>query len=342
MRSFSFSCAALAAVGLPFLLPTVAEANPPPYTLVGSFPLSGDAFDILPDGRIVTISGSTISMQSAINGSAYAAIGSVSPGLVSSFGASFLRVSPSGSSIAIGDNNFGSGASVLLVSSASLNTIAPSSAVSIASPNSEAVWSGESTLFVSGFGSGPIVSRIDVASAITTTVITGIGDGSGGVALSGSRLFVGLGYDASGGSHTGDVRAFDLASVSGDSSTGFSSGIQVARALSASSLSFDSLGNLIIGGGDFFSGSGDFGYAAVVDGASIEAALAGGAFAPDSAETRLSPAGSNAFYGARFNPVTQEVLVIADGTAYRYAIPAPSGVALFAMMAFASRRRRHA
>ncbi|MGQ0627559.1 MAG: hypothetical protein ACT4PL_05595 [Phycisphaerales bacterium] len=312
----------------------------PPYALVGSFPLSGDAFDILPDGRVVTISGSNLRVQSGVNSATFDALGSVEPGLVSSFGATFLRISPSGGSIAIGDNNFGPGASVLVLQTAALTTSAATAVAAIAAPNTEAAWADEGTLFVSGFGSGPLLSRIDVGAGVATTVITGIGDGSAGVAIRGGRLFTGVGFDAGGGAATGDIRAFDLAAVSGAMSVPFISGTLVADALSASSLGFDPFGNLFVGGGDFFSGSNDFGYAAVVDGDALMTALSGGVFAPDSAELRLSPAGGGAFYGTRFNAVTNELLVVANGTAFRYAVPGPSAAALGLLGLVVHRRRR--
>ena len=49
-----------------------------------------------------------------------------------------------------------------------------------------------------------------------------------------------------------------------------------------------------------------------------------------------------AFYATRFNAFTAEVLVAANGTVYRYAIPAPSSAAATLILGFAAaRRRRH-
>jgi len=329
------------------LAATAANASVPPYTLVGSFAVTGDAFDILPDGRVVTISGHVLSMQSAIGASSYAAIGSVPTGSISGFGASFLSVSPSGTSIAIGDNNFGPGASVVIVATASLNPGASSSVLSIATPNSEAAWNGEGQLFVSGFGSGPVVTRIDIGALTATTVITAIGDGSGGIAVRAGRLYAGIGFDAtSGGALTGDIRAFDLAGpggiATGAASVGFGTGVLVADALSAGSLGFDAAGSLLVGGGDFFSGSNDFGYAAAIDGDAILAALAGGSLAGDSAELRLSPAGASAFYSVRFNSALNEVLVVSGGVGYRYAVPTPAAAGLLALSGLVAARRQRA
>ncbi|MCA9298875.1 MAG: hypothetical protein KDA28_07405, partial [Phycisphaerales bacterium] len=101
--------------------------------------------------------------------------------------------------------------------------------------------------------------------------------------------------------------------------------IAVADDLSASPLSFDGLGNLLIGGGDLFGGT-EFGYAAVVDGDEIDDALAGGAIA--SSTLRLDPNPGEAFYSVEYNATTDEVLVFSAGTMYRYAVPAPASFAV--------------
>lgn len=327
-----------------FAAPPTALAVVPAYSLVGQFALPGGAWDIANDGTIVSVrSTGEIVRQVAPNGASYSPIGSIDPTILPSFGASFLSISPNGSAIAIGDNNKLN--RVHLVSSASLSTSAPSPTTFITAPNAGATWSGESTLYVSGsasFSTPALVSRLDLATSSATTVISGAGS-PGGVAIRNGHLYTADGFNTtSGGQPTGNVRAFDLAALStATSSSPFTSGTLVADALSGSPLGFDPLGNLLVGGGDFFAGSNDFGYAAVVDGDAILAALLGGPTAPDSSELRLSPAGSNAFYGIRFNTFTNELLVTASGIAYRYAIPAPSSVALLSLTGvFAYRRRR--
>ncbi|MFM9956992.1 MAG: hypothetical protein ACKVZJ_02870 [Phycisphaerales bacterium] len=319
----------------------------PAYGLVGSFelPLGAGAFDVAPDGRVVAIRGGEIFTQDAPSASAFTKAGSVPGSLINAFGASFLRVSPGGGRIAVGDGNSGGAASVLLVDVASLNPSADSPVAPVVSANYDAAWASEGTLLVTGanFGIGSFVNRVSVDTLSSATVLTGVGDGSGGVALRGGRAFVGAGFDLTPGAgvETGDIRAFDAAVLlSTATPIDFgSAGTLAARALSGAFLAFDGVGSLIVGGGDFF---GESGFASVIDGAAIDAALAGGPFATSANGVTLAPAGSQ-FYSTTFNALTNEVLVRAfgDDTVFRYAVPAPSVMimALFGGV-FAHRRRR--
>jgi hypothetical protein len=326
-----------AALGAP------AAADVPEYQLVGSFPVPAGAWDLMPDGRVAVMDGAQIRAQDSLNGSTYSLIGSVDPAAISSFGASFLRFSPDGSRLAIGDNNFGPGASVLILNVAALSPGAASPYDAVSAPNSDAFWTSSSTLFVNGFGASSQLVRVDADALAATTVVENIGQGTGGVVSDGTYLYQGIGFDTSaGGAPTGEVRAFPLADLLvATAPVDFGAGVLVADALSGSPLGLDAFGDLLIGGGDFFAGSNDFGYAAVVDADAVALALAGGPVAPDSAELRLSPAGAGAPYSIAFNEVTQELLVLAEGTAYRYAVPAPAGAVLFAAAgAVALGRRR--
>lgn len=311
-----------------------ARAAIPAYTLVGSFALPADAWDVLPDGRVVRIVGDALSVQSGPNTSTYEPLGSIPPGLVGSFGASFLRASPSGGLLAIGDNRFSFSGPVtqrvLLVNAGELNTAGPAPVRTVDAPNSDAAWRDDDTLYVSGVGASSLLTRIDVPGAAgepisATTVVTDIGQFSGGVAISGPRLFTGVGADFA-LPITGEIRSFELSALDAASaSAAFSTGAFQTRALSAASLGFDAAGNLLVGGGDFASG-GERGFALVID-LSTGARLA------------LAPAGEQ-FYGVRFNPATQELLVTAGGTAYRYAVPGPSAAGLLALGGLLAARRR--
>jgi hypothetical protein len=317
-----------------------AAATVPPYTQVGTFAApAGGSWDLLPDGRVIGLLGNTFSVESAPGAGDYTPIGSIDASLLPAFGASFVRVSPDGSRIGVGDN----GANVLIVRTADLTTGGPAPVVPIAAPNYQGAWASNSTLFVSGFGASPLVSRIDADALTSGVVVDHVRDGSGGVVSDGTHLYVGVGFDgAPGGGDTGLVRAFDLSSLGG-APLDFGAGTPVADALSGDSLGFDALGNLLVGGGDFFAGSGDAGYGAVVDGDAIGAALAGGPLAPDDAELRLSPFGAGAFYAVRFNSFTGELLISDGTTIARYRVPAPAPVGTLAFGgALAARRRRRA
>lgn len=330
-----------------------ADAALPPYTLVGSFALPAAApgdfnpvpVDVLPDGRLIGIaSDGRILVQAAVNAGTYvqagAIDGAVFDGAFGNFGASFISVSPDGSRLAIGDN--GAFNRVHFVNTGSLAPMVTSSTVFASAPNYDGAWADGSSMYVSGFGSAAGVWRVDVAGQTSTQVIENATGGAGGIAIRGGHLYTGDGFNTSdGGAPTGNVRAFDLAALAGASSAvSFDLGTLVADALSASPVRFDAEGNMLIGGGDFFAGSNDFGYAAVVDDEAILAALAGGSIASDSAELRLSPAGGFAYYGVEFNEFTGEVLVFADGIAYRYAVPAPGCLPLLALGGVVAMRRR--
>jgi len=349
--SVSGAAVALAAAGAVSLSVGVRDASGaiPAYSLVGSFdiPSGASSFDLLPDGRVLALVGSELRAQGTVNGSAFAKVGSVNSALINQFGASFLRISPSGARIAIGDGNAGAAASVVLLNAGDLSPAAPSPTASIATPNFDAAWSGDSTLFVSGavFGVDSVLNRLDTAALTSRTVVAGIGDGSGGVAIRGGRLFTGVGFDLSPGDgpETGDIRAFDLSSLSsaGTPINFATGGMDVGRLLSAASLGFDPDGALLVGGGDF---AGESGFAAAVDPAAVNAALAGGPGVSGAQSLHLEPQGPQ-YYEIKFNNITSEVLVRAYGfdTVFRYAVPAPGcGLGLVTGLIWAGWRKRDA
>jgi len=327
-----------------------AGAAIPDYRLVGSYalPSSGGgsfvaAWDVAPDGRVLAMLGNTIWLQSSVNSSVFSVAGSIAPDQVSSFGPSFIRVSPGGGTLAIGDGEFGAPgfAQVHFVSTASLDPGSPSPVHSVSSFNYDAVFLDDSTLFVSGADfAGTGVSRVDIPSLTASTVVSNIGGASGGVSIAGGFLFTSNGFDfVPGGSQTGEVRAAPLADVTSGSPVDFEAEmIPVADALSAASIRFDPHGNMLVGGGEYGNPF-EFGFAAVVDGDAVAAALIGGPIAPDSAELHLSPAGTDPFYSVNFNSFTNELLISDGFTVYRYVVPAPGTAAMLIAFAVSTSRR---
>ncbi len=318
------------------------------YSPAGSFSIAAglSSVDALSDGRLIGVrADGALFAQSSVNSSSWSQVGAIDAALLNEFGPSFLSVNPGGSRIAIGDGNFGAGASVLLVDVASLDPMSVSSATSVAMANFAGRWASNDTLFVTGAAdfSGGIVSELDASTLATRIVVNDIQGGSGGVVTDGTWLYTGNGFDFDdmSGSATGEVRAFRLSDFTGSPISFEQSGVAVADALSAGSLGLDSLGNLVIGGADFAPG-GENGFFSVIGSDDLTNALLGSGIIPDSLEVMLDPSNGTAFgYSVLFNSATGETLAIADGVAYRFAIPAPGVGSLGALAfgAFATRRR---
>ncbi len=307
-----------------------ALAAPTGYSLVGSFPLPrsnefvpADPFDVLSDGRILQARGDGLWLQTQINGATYTRVGSLGGGLVSAAGPSFIRVSPDGLHLAVGSNDFTpSNQSVHIVPLSSLDTIVPSNAsVSVSALGFDAVWSSNEALLVTGgdfFVGSSLVSRITLGpSPQTTVVVESAGAGSGGIAIIGPTVYVGVGFGFD-STPSGQIRSFDLATLStANTPSDFSLAPTLTRILSAFPLAADSAGNLLAGGGDSFATPPLLGFAAVIDPADPTNPLL------------LSPGGADSLYSVAFNSITNEALIIADGIAYRYAIPTPGALGAF-------------
>jgi hypothetical protein len=326
--------AALAGVAVGLALSGAALAAPPNYGLVGTFALpDAGPWDVSPvDGRIYRMSGTDIYRQDAVNGSTYSRVGSLPAGSVNAFGASFIRVAPQGFSMAVGDGNFGAGASVHIVSPAALSPATPTTPQSFAVPNFDGAWLDFDTLIVTGGdANGSYAHTIDLgrSPAAAYRSLSGVGNGSGGVAVGPAGLYVGSGYQPSGEVRSFPASAFWTPTVNPPAPSPFSAGAYVATALSASPLAVDGVGNLIIGGADY-SASPPLGGVWVVNTA-------------NPAERQfLDPAGGG-IYGLDYNETTRELILASGGTAYRFAIPAPGAAGLLAAAgAVAVRRRRRA
>ncbi len=354
LRTLALVLTALTHFGRPAL------AAVPPYTLVGQFnlPVGTSAFDITPDGRILALAQSQLFLQSAPNSSSWSLAGSLPSSAISSFGASFLRISPDFSTIAIGDGAFGPSSQVHFLSAASLNPSSTSPLTSITTPNFQAHWRDDSRLLVTGSGSkGAVVTEVSLSGPALSqrTLISDILGASAGVTADYNFLYTANGFSFGAGSPTGEVRAFSLADLdSASAPLSFESqGIPVARALTGSSLGFDPLGNLLIGGGDAFTPGADNGFAALINASDLASALLAGPIASPALSLfppapPSQPANS---YSPQFNPATRELLLsFFDNTSftpgltvYRYALPAPGAASLLLLAGlFAARRIRHA
>jgi len=336
-------------VGTACLCASVSGAVPA-YQLVGQYDLpTAGPFDVLPDGRVMMLDGTDVVVQDALNASSFSTVGSIPAGLVPTT-PSFFSVSPDGSRIGIGDNVFGAGAQVLLLESSALSTGGASPVSTVASPNFEAHWADNDTLYVTGSDGGSVVNEIDAPTASARTVIDGVGGASGGVTTDGTYLYTANGFAGSGPSGTGEVKAFTLADVAGAATPiDFeANGVSVVDDLSGNSLGFDSEGNFLIGGGDYFGASGDFGYFAVYDDAALAGALAGGGIMPRSERLTFTPRLSTDSYSAQLNETTGELLVTyfdnttftPGTTVYRYQVPTPGAAGALALLGAAGLRRR--
>ena len=328
----------------------VCLAGPPAYELVGSFqtPTGSGARCMTTDGRLVVMVGNEVHLQAGASTSSFARLGSVDSGLLNAFGASCIALSPDGGTLAIGDGDFGPGAEVHFLSVSDLTPDSPTAVASVEAANYEAYWAQDGRLYLSGADfSDTFVSVIDGlerGAPVVTRLVEGIGGASGGVTVRNGTLYTsnGFDYDDGSGSITGDVRAFELDAISRGAAANFETdGTLVASSLSGLSLGFDGSGNMLIGGGDFGNPS-QFGFASVVRGEAILAALAGLGASTDGDEQWLSPAGANT-YSVIYDAWSEEILVwgFSDDVVYRFAVPAPGASALmFGMVASYGRRRR--
>lgn len=306
-------------------LTTAAGAAIPSYVPAGSFAAPGNSsvYDVLPDGRLIAVDAAgQIVQQSGVNASTYAAIGSLPSGTLPTFGAGFARLSPSGTTLAIGDN--GAADRIYTVSVAALSTSGPTAPAIIASPNYDATWTSETDLYVSGSPSNgsatPGVYRVSTTPASSTRVVANIGDGSGGIAAINGRLYTGLGFDLS-FSRAGETRSFLLSTLdTAVSPLDFSAGALLGTHNTASSMAVDAQGNLVIAG---------FGGVSVVDVQTGTSYVLPG----------LSTLG---FYSAHFNAATGEILVRDFGapSILRFAVPSPAGAGLLGLAGLVAIRRR--
>jgi hypothetical protein len=305
------------------------------FTLPAAGPGSGGnvLMDTLPDGRILVLNGRAVSVETAPQSSVFAPLGNVA-GFAPGFGPSFLAVSPDGSRAVAGTN--GEGSVVVF------DTNNPAATTPFTISDLAGEWIDNQLLAITSFGS---LQVLNTATSAVETIINIGGGFSGGVTVDADgNLYTGNGFDsATGGSETGWIKAFSQAdwqnALATDTPLDFETdGIPVADLLTAASLGFDASGNMFVGGGDFFGGSGDLGYAALVDASAVAAAFAGSQTAPPISS--ISPAGDlrklmsppdtvtaqlPPFWN--LNRATDELYLgytFGDGTIYVYAVPEPA------------------
>jgi hypothetical protein len=330
------------------------------YALQGSFTIpsvDGLRCDVLPDGRLVALNGAEVLIESGVGTRTFSSQGLLPgadlPSNEFGFGgAAFLSVSPDGTKLAVGN---GGGASFgnYQVGVFPLSSLA--SGTWFSADHYEAAWYDNTRLAVTaGALAATNVSLLDItspnpASPSVTTLASNIGGASAGITFDvAGNLYTGNGFQFSGPSGTGAVKAFtaaDVAAAIGGVVIDFeNTGTVVADVLSANSLGFDSEGNLFVGGGDFFGGTGDFGYAGLIDSAAVADALAGNGAIDEldpSELRRLDPEGSAlAGYEITFSDATGELYLRDGGTVYVYAVPEPGSLMLLGLMLLSQVRRR--
>jgi len=313
------------------------------YTTSTSFSLPGatGAFDSLPDGRVIAAIGNDIYRETAPGSRSFTDLGPLPNADLSGFGAAFLRVSPDGTMIAIGNN----GGSSFGNYQVGVFALANLTGQWFAASHYDGAWIDNRYIaLTAGSLSDPVsvVTALDRLSLTPTnpvnrTIIGNINGASGGVALdSAGNLYTGNGFTYGGPSQTGYIYAFPSSlytpALAGGPPANFETqGIPIVDLLSAGTLAFDAQGNLLVGGGEFGS-SGDNNYFALVHAPAITAALAGGGLINTSAGAgnvrKFDPDPSDGtFYALNANRARKEIYATSFGESTVFTLKASSSVA---------------
>lgn len=326
------------------------------YGPTGSFSLPASSpFDVLNDGRLVTLVGADVYTETAVGSRSFTELGTLTGMDVSNYGAAFIRVSPDGTRLAVG-NNGGASWSNYEVGIFNLSDV---TGQWFGVGHYDAEWVDNTNLALTAAGpAGPpsVVTALDTSSDPTSptnpTVVTNIGGYSGGITFDADgNLYTGNAFDSTGPSDTGWIKAFSSASwepaLSGGPAVDFEAeGTLIVDLLSAAALGFDAEGNLHVGGGDLYGGSGDNDYAGLVRSTVVADALIGSGPADplDPGEVRKfdpNAASPESLYKVNYNDVTGELYLREGGTVYTYVVPEPSMLMLLATgMVIACRSRR--
>ncbi|MBN2562011.1 MAG: PEP-CTERM sorting domain-containing protein [Phycisphaerae bacterium] len=326
------------------------------YGLTETFGLPGSSpvFDVLGDGRLVTLVDTNVYAETAIGSRSFSSIGVLDGADIGPYGAAFLRVSPDGTRFAVG-NGGGTSYTNYEVGVFNLDGLVGDW---FSVDHFDAEWINDVDLAVTAGAGGPpgVVTALDTSSSPSSPtnpiVITNIGGYSGGITFDAAgNLYTGNGYDDTGPSDTGWIKAFSderwEAALSGGPAVDFEAeGTLIADLLSAAALGFDAEGNLHVGGGDYLGGA-EQDNAALVRGTAVADALAGGGPADpaDPLEVRrFDPDIANPYnyYDVNYNDVTGELYFREGGTVYTYVVPEPASLVLLAagMMIVVTRKTR--
>jgi len=247
------------------------------------FPSPLGPADVLADGRILVLSGTTVFRETTPRSRIFVVLGSLPDADFNEFGASFLKISPDGHRIAVG-NNGGASFGHFQVGVFTLHSFA---GAWFDANSFQAAWINDRLVALTAgtFGSPSVVTALDTRSSdpahpSNRTIIDNIGGASGGIAFDDDdNLYTGNGFATSGPSATGAVKAFRRAdwhaALFGGPPLDFEAqGTLIVTLLSATPLDFDDSGNLFIGGGDVF-GGGDINFAGFINRAAVRSALRG-------------------------------------------------------------------
>jgi hypothetical protein len=289
------------------------------------FPSPAGPADVQSDGRILVLSGTTVLRETTPRSRIFVSLGDLPDADFNEFGASFLKISPDGDRIVVGNDGGASfGHFQVGVFAIPLLTGTWFDANSF-----QAAWINDRLVALTAgtFGSPSIVTAFDTLSSdpahpSNRTIIDNIGGASGGIAFDTHKnLYTGNGFAISGPSTTGTVKAFPhadwRAALHGGPPVDFEAqGTVIVTVLSAAPLGFDAGGNLLVGGADF--GGGDINFAAFISRAAVRSALGGNGpvNVSDPAQVRKvdpDPAADSA-YNVIINQARDEVYLTSSGS----------------------------
>jgi len=281
------ACLVWFAASVGFGMPQVGWADSfDDYILVERFelPVGAGPVGAFPEGRLLTVIGAEVYVESAVGSRVFESRGVLPDADMSSFGAAFVRVSPDGTWIAVGNN----GGAAFDRYQVGVFQFPGLTGVWFDAGHFDATWVDNRYLAITAgdFGSPSVVTLLDSAPPESAkvdnrVVIENIGGASGGVTVDAAgNLYTGNGFETGGPSGTGAVKGFFfadwMAAWQNREPLDFEAdGRLIIDVLSASPLGFDVDGNLFIGGGDFSSET-EMDFVGVVREPAVSAALSGG------------------------------------------------------------------